>query len=226
MMRKRELSQAAMANVLVDFVHTHAADIKLSKVAAKEAQDVVDAYHLIAPKLGGAARVTEEVTKRRVRLKATFLEVLMAVLGPGRSLATATTDHDMLSLVTVSKETLRKLRPQALIGVGKKLIETIEASAPALEDHGVDAATLAAVRTAYDAYKASVPQTRELINARSVDNMTAQELLKALMQQIYELDASMEIFNFRNKPLFAAYKQAREIVDVGVRPKDGGEAPA
>lgn len=39
------------------------------------------------------------------------------------------------------------------------------------------------------------------------------------MQQIYELDAAMEIFAFRNKTLYADYKQAREIVDVGTAGK-------
>ncbi len=211
-----------MADVLVQFVLARKAPIGVSKVAGKEAQDVADAYGLIAPKLGGAARVTKEVTKRRVGQKTAFLEVLAAVLGPVRALATTTADNDLLALVTVNKTTLRRLRPAALIGVGRKLVETAEAQAPALADYAIDGTTLGALRTAYDDYVASVPQTRQLINARTVDNMTAQELLKALMQQIYELDAAMEIFAFRDKTLYAEYKQARIIVDVGAKPQDGG----
>ena len=214
-----------MTNVLVEFVQDRTADIGVSKVAKKEALDVVDAYGLIAPKLGGAARVTTEVTKRRKGQKNTFLEVLTAVLGPARSLATATGDTDLLAFVTVGRQTLRRLRPQALVGVGKKLVETIEGLAAPLADYAVDANTLKALRDGYDAYVVGVPQTRQLINARSVDNMTAQELLKALMQQVYELDAAMEIFAFRDKKLYADYKQAREIVDVGATGKGTANSP-
>lgn len=162
-----------MANVLVGLVQARKLDIEVSKVAGKEAQDVADAYALIAPKLGGAARVTTEVTKRRKGQKNAFIEILTAVLGPTRSLATAGDDPDLLALVTVGKQTLRRLRPQALVGVGKKLVETIEGLAAPLEDYAVDADTLKALRGAYDAYVTGVPQTRQLINARSVDNMTA-----------------------------------------------------
>ncbi len=211
-----------MANVLVEFIAGNQPALALSPAAATEAQDVTDAYTLIAPKLGGGERVTKAVTKRRTGAKRTFVDTLAAVLGPTRSHAVATEDADLLALATISNTTLRRLRPQALAAVGQKLLGTIDGHAAALAAYGVDTATLTLLHDTYEAFVAGIPQTRQLINARSVDNMTAQELLKALMQQIYDLDEAMKIFALRDKDLFAGYQKARMIIDVGTRPKEDG----
>ena len=213
-----------MANVLVEFIADNQPGLGISAVAVKEAKDVSDAYALIAAKLGGAERVTKALTKRRTGAKRAFVDTLVAVLGPTRSHAVATEDADLLALATISSTTLRRLRPQALAAVGQKLLTTIDGHVADLAAYGVDTPTHTLLHDTYEAFVAGIPQTRQLINARSVDNMTAQELLKALMQQIYELDEAMKIFAVRDKDLFAGYQKARMIVDVGTRPKDDGLA--
>ena len=50
-----------------------------------------------------------------------------------------------------------------------------------------------------------------IIEDRSSDNRTAEELLKATMQQIYELDKVMKVFKILNPGLYKDYRKARRV---------------
>ncbi|WP_210513763.1 hypothetical protein [Hymenobacter terricola] len=220
-MDAREEKQYAMTTVLVKFVADNAEAIGASEVAAAEAADIAPAYQLLTTAVGTAPLSTAAVTQRAADLRAELLDVLPAVLGPLRSIATKTNDTPLLARATLSSTQLRNMKPEELRDVAAGLFHDADAHAKALAPYGLSVPTLALLRGKQTAFAATVRGTSSLIDQRSEGNQSASDLLLVLMQQVYELDKPMAVFRFLNKPLYRAYKKARRVGSTG-----GGQGSA
>lgn len=195
-----------------------------SKTARKEAQDVLDGYPAILGKAGLTTVQTREVTRRRNVEKKAFQTQVFSILGPLRLIATRAKDVDLLGLVTIGRTAFKELRPELQAGVGKQIMAAAQTRATELADNGLKAAHLTTASDALTTFTTGLPDTQTLLDARKNANAMYEEVHDAQMQQIYELDLAMAVFETLNPALFKEYKQARAILDTGKKGKkeEGG----
>ena len=215
--------QLRMMGLLTPWLQTNLARIGQSKTAKKEAEDVIGGHPAILGKAGQTSVQTREVTTRRNGQKKAFQAQMFSFAGPLRLIATRTNNIDLLGLVTIGRTAFKELRPELQAGVGQKLMEAAQAQATALADSGLTAAHLTAATAALTAFRTGLPDTQRLLDVRQNANAMYEEVHAAQMQQIYELDLAMAVFETLNPDLYKEYKQARAILDTGAK---GKVAPA
>lgn len=216
---RRDL-QYAMTTVLVKFIADHLAAIKVSPVAEAEAADVQAAYNALKARVGTAPLSTLLNTTTSKEARRVLLQLLPVVQGPLRSLATKAKNTDLLARATLSSRQLRAMKPEELRDVSAALFDAADAQLPALANYALTAPVLAQLRAKHQEFAGTVRTTGGLIDQRSTANQTVDDLLTALMQQVYELDKPMEVFRLLNEELHAGYKKARRVGRNG-----GGKAP-
>lgn len=219
-----EDKQYAMTTVLVQFIVDNEKAIGASAVAATEAADIAPAYQKLTAAVGAAPLSTLAGTQRAAELRTELLDVLPALLGPLRSIATKTSDTALLARATLSSTQLRAMKPEELRDVSKSLFDDADGHAAALVPYALTGPVLARLRGQQAEFAATVRGTSSLIDQRSVGNQSASDLLLALMQQVYELDKPMQVFRLLNKPLYSAYKKARRVGRIGSKAKKGAAA--
>ncbi|GAB3825772.1 hypothetical protein GCM10028821_07110 [Hymenobacter jeollabukensis] len=213
-----------MCGQLVAYLNDHQADIAVSEVAAKNAADVVAQYALIEKARGGTARRTATLTGDAKAARQTLLDLLPALLGPLRSVATRLGDNDLLALATLTSKQLRKLRPLAFIGVAESILNSAARPdvVPELAKQGLTAAALKPLHDALKTYKTAQPATRQTINERVLAGAALEDLLTALLVEVRQLDEDMKAFKLLNRALFDGYQQARKLVSSGGGGSKGG----
>ena len=217
--------QFKMMGVLAPWLTTNLPTIGKSKVAAKEAADVVSGLPAVQAKAGLTATETKKVTERRTQQQKAFETRLLAMLGPLQMVATGLNDMDFLGLVTIGRSTFRHLRPELQAGVGQQVLSKAKANAKKLEDYAIDADYLTEAQTLADTFQKGLPDTQSLLDARQNANATYEEVHAAQMTQIYELDKAMSVFEAVNPELFNGYKSARALLDsAGGKAKKPGQA--
>lgn len=220
-MEDRQDKQYTMTTVLVKFINDNRAAIKASKVADKEAGDILAAYATLGATLGSTPLSTKANTVSATAARRDLLAALLVIQGPLRSLATKAGDVDLLARATLSGKQLKAMKPEELRDVSKALFDAAAKQQAALEDYALTTAVLETLRGKQVAFAGTVRSTSSLIDQRSTAGQTADDLLRELMQQVYELDKPMGVFSLLNKPLHDGYKKARYIGSTGGGGKKG-----
>ncbi|MDO7876462.1 hypothetical protein Q5H93_17085 [Hymenobacter sp. ASUV-10] len=219
--------QFRMMGILHPWLQTNLTTIGKSKVAGKEAADVVAGLPAVQAKAGLTATETKQVTERRNQQQAVFETRIFSLLGPMQMLAAAANDMELLGLVTIGRTKFRNLRPDLQAGVGKQILAQAKAHAQELEDYAIDAEFLNLAKAEAENFQKGLPDTQTLLDARKNANATYEEVHEAQMTQIYELDKAMGVFETVNPELYKGYKQARALLDTGgKKKKKKGEKPA
>ena len=220
--------QLRMMGVLAPWLTANLPAIGKSRVAAKEAADVLAGLPAVQTKAGLTATDTKKVTERRTKQQEAFETRLLSMLGPLQMVAAGLNDLEFVGLVTIGRSTFRHLRPELQAGVGQQVLAKARAHAPALADHAIDAAFLAEAQALVDAFQQGLPATQSLLDTRQNANATYEEVHEAEMTQIYELDKAMSVFETVDPELFKGYKTARALLDSAgrKRKKPAGEKPA
>ena len=217
--------QLGMIGVLTPWLTLNLPAIGQSKLAKKEAEDVIAGHPALLGKAGQTAVQTTEVTRRRNKQMKAFQKHIFALSGPMRLLAGRANDINTLALVTIGRTAFKGLRPLLQAGVGQKIMAAAQTQAATLADSGMDAAYLATAALAVKTFADGLPDTQTLLDARKNANATYEEVHAAQMQQIYELDLAMAVFETLNPVLYKEYKQARAILNTGAKGKAAGETP-
>jgi hypothetical protein len=207
--------QFRMMGVLSPWLTANLPAIGKSKIAAKEAADVVAGLPAVQAKAGLTATETKAVTERRTKQQKAFETRILAMLGPLQMIATAANDLEFLALVTIGRTTFKELRPELQAGVGQQVLKQAKNHANKLEDYAVDADYLTEAQTLADTFQKGLPDTQSLLDARKNANATYEEVHEAQMTQIYELDKAMSVFEAVNPELYKGYKAARALLDSG-----------
>ncbi len=214
-MDAREEKQYAMTTVLVKFIADNTPAIGASTVAATEADDIAPAYARLTAAVGTAPLSTLTSTAQALTARTSLLAALPALLGPLRSVATKAQDTTLLAHATLSAGQLRSMKPEELRDVSRDLFDAADARVKDLAPYALTAPVLARLRALHTAFAGTVRGTASLIDQRSQGNQSASDLLRDLMQQVYELDKPMEVFRFLDPALHKAYKRARRVGKTG-----------
>lgn len=204
-------NQYRMATELVAFLKKRGAELAPSAVAQQEAADVLAAYGPLSQAVGAAPLSTKENTQGAGDARRDLLRLLPAVQGPLQSIASKAKDAKLLARATLSRTQLKEFRPAELRDVAANLLDDANAHAGALAGYGLGAPVLAQFAQAHADFAATVGTTQGLIDERKGAGDDANQLLRALMQQVYELDKPMEAFRVLNLALYRDYKQTRRV---------------
>ena len=165
--------------------------------------------------MGAAPLSTIATTQQAGTARTELLAVLPALLGPLRSIATKTRDTALLSRATLGSAQLRKMKPEELRDVVAALFADADGHAKALAPYALTKPVLDQLRARQTVFATTVRGTSALIDQRSQGNQSTSDLLRVLMQQVYELDKPMEVFRVLNPALHSAYKRARRVGSTG-----------
>ena len=206
-----------MCGQLVAYLEEHQDELAVSEVAAANAADVVRQYALLEKARGGTAKRTAQLTDDAKMARETLQNLLPALLGPLRSVATRLHDNDLLASATLTIKQLRKLRPLPFIGVVKAVLDSAARPTvvPELAKQGLKPVTLQPLHDALAAFQQAQPATRKTINDRVLAGAALEELLTALLDEVRELDEDLKAFKLLNPALYKGYRQARKLVDSG-----------
>ena len=219
-MDKEQENQYRMAGLTATFLATHATRLAPSPVAVAEAADVHTAYATLQGSLGLGVTSTKTTTATAETARATALRLVPALLGPLRSVARKTNNTALLARATISAKQLGKLRPAPLRDVLTHLLEEATTYQKELLPYGFTEAVKTPLTTAIAAFGGTVGSTKGLLNTATGTHDTIDAQLKNVMQQCYELDDAMEIFEVLDPDLLRDYRQARRVGKSG-----GGKGP-
>ncbi len=214
--------QHTMIGAVSRFSTDRADEIAVVPAATEEAADVTAAYKSTDAALANPLVQTKEVTEKANKARKLLRTSLPALLGPLSSVATKASDIDLLAKATLRSRQLDRLSDPELNTLADQLIGLGEAQPAAVQTKYSLPLILPTLRGYQTDFAPLVGSTQDLIDERSGDNRSAEDLLQAAMQQVYELDKVMKIFKILNPKLYADYRKARKI---GKRP-GGGEKKA
>ena len=224
-MKDTKIKQHEMTGTVSRFTIERADAIAVVPAAAEEAAEVRAAYALTTKALANPVVQTKDVTEKAVEAQKKLRESLPALLGPLTSVATKSKDIDLLAKATLRAKQL-DLSPTELNELADQLIALGEAQPAAVKTKYALPAILPLLRGYQTDFAPLVGITQDLIDDRSGDNQSAESLLRATMQQVYELDKVMKIFKLLNPELYRAYRKARFVGKrSGGGKKPGGDAP-
>jgi len=210
-MKDVKIQQGKMCGMVDRFTTDRATDLALVPAAVEEGADVRAAYLLFTKATGTPVVQTQEVTEKAEAAREQLRTMLPALLGPLSSVATKATDVDLLARSTLKARQLERLSDTELSTLANDLITLGEDQPTAVKTKYALPLILPILRGYQTDFAPLVGQTQGIIDGRSSDNRTADQLLKATMQQIYELDKVMKIFKILNPGLYKDYRAARRI---------------
>lgn len=214
-MHSFRIDQLRMMGTLSPWLEANRTAIEQSKIAGREAEDVIQGLPAVQAKAGLTATETKTVTQRRQRQAKEFQSLVLALVGPLSMVATAKDDVKLLGLVTLGRSAFKRLRPSLQAEVGNEILTRAQEHATALADHGLTPAFFTSARATTEGFRAGLPDTQLLLDARQNANATYEEVHAAQMQQIGELDLAMGVFEVLNPELYRGYKTARALLSTG-----------
>jgi len=222
-MDAKQANQYRMGTELVAFLQKRGAELAPSQVAQQEAADVLAAYEPLRQAVGAAPLATQTNTDQAANARQRLLKLLRALQGPLQSIASKDADARLLARATLSGEQLRHFRPAELRDVAAGLLADATAHTAELAAYGLGAPVLAQLAAAQAAFASIVGTTQSLLDERKGAGRTVADLLRAFLQQVYELDKPMQAFGLLAPDLLRDYRQARRVGTSGG--KSAGTAP-
>ena len=206
-----QIKQYEMCGAVTRFNTDRAAEIGVVEAATDEAADVQKAYDTLKAAASNPIVQTQNVTQAADKAEAQLRLTLPALLGPLASVATKATDVSLLAKSTLRVKQLERLTAGQLSDLADQLLTIGENQPAPLQKHYGLNVVLPLLRGYQQTLAPLVGQTQDLIDDRSGDNQSVDDLLKATLQQIYEQDKVMLVFKVINPDLYRDYRKARRI---------------
>lgn len=157
------------------------------------------------------------ITIDKGNLRTFIIDKMMLVIGGLKALAKDTNNEQLFKNVNVGEGKLKTLSESRFITKVQFIIDLAVANIADLPDYNVTDADVTSVTTDAAAYVAIMPKTRE--NITLVKNATEQlnALVKKGITVLELIDSFMLTFKKSNADFYAQYKDARKVIDSGVR---------
>ena len=209
--------QLVMCGRVVDYLADNEGRVANSPMAAEQMAEVSTQYAKVDGARGGTAKRTKKLTEAAIAAQKELLDLLPALLGPLKRVATRLDDADLLASATLSGKQLRKLRPLAFMGVvGAVLGSAARADVAAeLAKQGLTPKALTPLADALAAFRTALPATRKTIDERVLSGAALEDLVDELMVEVRTLDEDMQAFKLLDRKLYTGYTQARKIINSG-----------
>jgi len=153
------------------------------------------------------------VTADKQQLRSAMADAAMVVVGPLSAFAAVTGNGDLAAQTAFTRSDFSYGRDNDAATNGDVVHTHATANAAALVNYGVTAAMLTALRSAIDAYRASISLPRQVITTTSAaTTQLAAAYVRADAVLTGQLDKLMELFRLTNPTFYQEYQSAREII--------------
>ena len=169
---------------------------------------------------------TEGKTKAKNEAERWLILIMMRIGGAARGYASAIGDRPMYEAVSFTRTDLGKLRDQDLLTKARSLLKLATPIAGELAERGIDAEALTLLGTRTAEYEAALGEQMIGIPKRQGASKNVDELFKETSRLLDdEIDGMMEAMEETDPEFYAAYLNARQIKDLGLRhrPDDGDQ---
>lgn len=163
------------------------------------------------------AQSTKGITLNKKQVRAGLTSKVMTLIGGLRAFAMATGNEQLLKDCRFTESQIKHMTTTRFTTTCQFIINLALTYKIELADYNITAAYITATVTDAATYISCIPQTREKITI--IKNATQQlnQLVAAGMSQVKILDQFMLTFKESNPNFYAQYKDARKIIDAGIR---------
>ncbi len=202
--------------VVQDFYEDNQATIDLVAARATAFGQLNTNITAINAEIAGQSTNTTGVAQDKSAIRITLDNITAVTLAAAKAWALATENNTLAAEFDYSLSDIQRIKDDTMQGFCDYRISLVNDNIASLADYGIDAAAVTAWQDALDAYTAVLETPREAINARHLHT----EALKTLFSNTgslfkSQLDPLMMVFKLSDPDLYAAYKQARIIIDRG-----------
>lgn len=125
--------------------------------------------------------------------------------------------------MSLTKNDFHKMQDNVLLAQFRLIQETAQPLLAALEDYGLTPKLLTDLGEQADLFQTLQSQPRTIITERKMHNATIPDLIKLLREDLHTADNLIGIFD--DHDLENNFKNARKIIDRGIRHEPKGDAP-
>lgn len=162
----------------------------------------------------GQSTNTTGVAQDKSALRDTLDNITAATLATAKAWANANSNNTLAAEFDYSLSEIQRIKDDTMQAFCDHRIQLINDNLAALVDYGIDAAAITAWQDALNAYTAVLESPRQAINTRALHTQNLKTLFSATSELFTEqLDPLMLRFKQENPPIYAAYKQARIVIN-------------
>jgi hypothetical protein len=182
----------------------------------KSTLDEIEATHqLTSVELTGQSDEKETVQEKLIQLILTMASALMAM-------ADRTSNNVLAAKVNFSESAVRGQRDQQQTVTGREIADLTEENLEGLISSGITADHVTALREQTELLEAHLPANRISVSERKAANARLKTLFKRADKLLKNrLDRMMVRYETEDPAFYAAYQNARMILDYGTRHEDG-----
>ena len=164
--------------------------------------------------IAGQSTNTTGVAKDKSELRATLDNIAATTMASAKAWALSEDNNTLAQEFNYALSEVQKIKDDTIQGFCDHRIGLINDNLAAMADFGIDTASVTAWQDALDAYVAVIESPREAINARHLNTVGLKDIFSETSELFNEqLDPLMMVFKLSDPDLYAAYKQARIIID-------------
>ncbi len=164
--------------------------------------------------VGGQSLTTTGVTQDKSALRLILDNITSTTLASARAWALSVGNNTLAEEFNHSFSEIQKIKDDTVQGFCEYRITLINDNLPAMADFGIDAAAVTQWTDALSAYVAMLESPREAVNTRHLNTVALKDVFSQTSDLFNEqLDPLMLVFKLSDPDLYAAYKQARIIID-------------
>jgi len=159
---------------------------------------------------------TSGITLDKAMLQDQMVDMALRVAGALKAFASDTTNAPLRQQADINKTTFTRARDDMRDDIAQQIHDLGNTNVASLAPFGVTAATLSALQTRIDAYRAAIgsPRTARVQKSTATD-MLGTEFDRADMILGDRIDGLIEQFKSSGTTFFSDYKNARKIVNTG-----------
>ncbi|HBG39810.1 MAG TPA: hypothetical protein DDW85_00170 [Porphyromonadaceae bacterium] len=165
--------------------------------------------------------ITTGTTKDKEKAKAQAIAAIIKIAGPACVYALDNNNNALHDHLNVTETTFKKVQDGNLPQLFNSIIEKVKPLAEPLVEFGVVAEDFTGAETKIQVYTDLVNDPRQLITERSTKIESVAFYIDELHQIFYRLDKM--ILLFVGTEFYSQYRNARKIVDRGIRKKQEKE---
>lgn len=168
----------------------------------------------INAQVAGQSTNTTGVTQDKAALRNTLDNITVTVLSSAKVWANVTENNTLAAEFNYSLSDIQEIKDDTMQGFCDFRIQLVTDNLAALADYGIDNNAVTAWQDALDAFVNKVGSPRQAINTRHLHTANLKAIFKATGKLFRDrLDPLMLIFKTTDPELYAAYQQARIVID-------------
>jgi len=177
----------------------------------------------INEQIGFQSSNTTGVAQDKTTARNTLDNISVSILSPAKAWAISVGNNTLAVEFDYSFSELQHIKDDTITGFCTYRHGLVSSNIAAMADFGITAVSMAQWQAAIDAYNTILATPREAINARHMHTANLKDLFKGTGDLFRnQLDPLMLPLKITSPELYAAYKQARIIIDRGSGSGSGG----